>query len=468
MRALLLAHRYLGIIGGALMVLWCASGFVMLYVSYPRLSEARRLAGLEKIDWSQVRSAQTALPVEGASAFRIEMLAGRPVLSIRQSSASHLTDLTNGAAIPQISAEQATRVANGYLSSAPKVSATLLDRVAQDQWTVSGQFKLDRPLYHFALNDEEKTVLYVSSTSGRLVQATTAKQRFWNWLGPIPHWLYFLELRRHPQQWTQVVIATSLLGCFLTLTGLYLGFVRWSKRRQVAPAGRDAHSIHYLSGLFFGVFALTWVASGLLSVQPWGLLESSSVGAAELRGPLPSAEQVSAALRALSARLADSGFVSVEFAPFEGKPCFIARNADESSQRLDALGRPSALNEADFSRLAQRLASPAPVLRVTTEDRYLFSHHEERVTLPAYRVTLPGAKPTYLYLDATTGAVEALVDRNARTLRWIEGLHRLDLFALLRTRPIWDLVALFLLFGVSVVCVSGAWLGAKRLFVRKR
>lgn len=78
MRALLLAHRYLGIIGGALMVLWCASGFVMLYVSYPRLSEARRLAGLEKIDWSQVRSAQTALPVEGASAFRIENVGGTP------------------------------------------------------------------------------------------------------------------------------------------------------------------------------------------------------------------------------------------------------------------------------------------------------------------------------------------------------------------------------------------------------
>jgi len=66
---------------------------------------------------------------------------------------------------------------------------------------------------------------------------TTARERFWNWLGAVPHWLYFTELRRHPNIWSQVLIVTSLLGCFLA-----------------------------------GVIALTWVLSGLLSMNPWGWL----------------------------------------------------------------------------------------------------------------------------------------------------------------------------------------------------
>ena len=39
-RLILLLHRYLGIAVGALMVMWCLSGIVMMYVSYPALRES--------------------------------------------------------------------------------------------------------------------------------------------------------------------------------------------------------------------------------------------------------------------------------------------------------------------------------------------------------------------------------------------------------------------------------------------
>ena len=66
---------------------------------------------------------------------------------------------------------------------------------------------------------------------------------------------------------------TSLLGCFLAGVGLYLGV------RQIAaqPAGRWSPYVgfnlwHHIAGLAFGIFALTWVLSGLLSMNPWGWL----------------------------------------------------------------------------------------------------------------------------------------------------------------------------------------------------
>jgi hypothetical protein len=59
--------------------------------------------------------------------------------------------------------------------------------------------------------------------------------------------------------------------------------------------------------------------------------------------------------------------------------------------------------------------------------------------------------------------IEAL-DNTLRQSRWLRtGLHDIDFFAALRARPVWDLVVLLLLGGVTVGCATGAWLGIKRI-----
>src|SRR5438067_1962984 len=42
-RALVILHRYLGIAVGLLMAVWFVSGIVMMYVGFPRLTEAERV-----------------------------------------------------------------------------------------------------------------------------------------------------------------------------------------------------------------------------------------------------------------------------------------------------------------------------------------------------------------------------------------------------------------------------------------
>src|ERR1700691_3184401 len=98
-RWLLLLHRYLGIAVGALMAMWCLSGVVMMYVSYPALQESTRLKHLAPISWSGCCALSDALPSEGPPVceLRIEMLGGRPVLYRRGAgSSTQLTDLTTG------------------------------------------------------------------------------------------------------------------------------------------------------------------------------------------------------------------------------------------------------------------------------------------------------------------------------------------------------------------------------------
>src|SRR5258707_4401720 len=220
-RPILLLHRYLGIAVGALMVMWCLSGVVMMYQSYPALGEGARLAHLEPIAWKGCCKIPDTLPA-GAQpgSIGIEMLGGRPVLFLGGN--SRPIDLVTGALIESISLGQAAGVAKRFATT-NSPQPRLLGLIDRDQWTVSGDFNSERPLFRFGLGDAADTELYVSSSSGRAVQLITARERFWNWLGAVPHWLYFTELRRHAGGWSQVVIYASLLGCFLTGIGIYLG-----------------------------------------------------------------------------------------------------------------------------------------------------------------------------------------------------------------------------------------------------
>ena len=112
--------------------------------------------------------------------------------------------------------EQAAQVAATYArqASSPKTPERMA-LIDYDQWTVSGEFDSERPLYRFDWRDGIGTQVYVSSATGRAVQITTAGERVWNWLGSVPHWLYFAAPgATHGRWWSDIVIATSLMGCF--------------------------------------------------------------------------------------------------------------------------------------------------------------------------------------------------------------------------------------------------------------
>ena len=96
MQIVLLLHRYLGMAVGVVMTLWCLSGFVMMYRGYPQVTELQRLAGLQPLDLAAARAPPT-LDLAGLEGFRIEMLAGRPVLRIRQADGERTLDLASGA-----------------------------------------------------------------------------------------------------------------------------------------------------------------------------------------------------------------------------------------------------------------------------------------------------------------------------------------------------------------------------------
>lgn len=467
-RMTFLVHRWLGIVLALLMAVWAVSGITMMYVAFPEMGREERLAGLADLDLTGCCD-RVVLP-GGAEiqAGTIEMVLGHPVLRWRGPDGAGLVSLDQ-ATLPPIDAAAAGQIAGSYMKHAfgeePKVSVAEIDR---DQWTVYGRFRQYAPLYKASFADDRGTVLYVASMTGDVVQDTTAHERFWNWLGAVPHWLYFTAFREMQPLWYNFVVYASALGVFLTLTGIYIGLITYRRRAKHWSPFKGLALWHHWTGLAFGLFTLTWVFSGLVSMNPWGWFESQ--GPTEeipnLGGRPVEIGDIEALYRALAAK-PQPGVVSATVTVQEGTPYALLTARDGTRRRatLPALApAPTTLAElAHKARIAKPTTRIASADMITGPDNYHYGHKDDEPVLPAYRVIYDNDDATRLYFDGKTGELVNFVDAPTRGFRWWHlGLHRLDL-PVLRERPVWDVVMIPLLVGVSLLCAIGAWMGVRRL-----
>ena len=465
-----LVHRWLGIALALLMAIWAVSGITMMYVSFPETTAQERVAGLAPLDLSGCCEA-AAIPEGPIDSATVEMLAGRPVLRWTGPDGTSLAPLAEDAPAA-VSRGEAAAVAMTYMTRVlPDATNIQADTIDRDQWTVYGRFRNHDPLTKFSFDDPRGTQIYVSGTTGEVVQDTTAHERFWNWLGAVPHWLYFTAFREQQPVWYNFIVYASLLGVFLTVTGIYVGLRMYGRGKRNSPF-RGIALWHHWTGLIFGIATLTWVVSGLASMNPWGWLESAGPGEElkHLSGrPMEGADAVGLA-HALAARQL-SGVVSAELSVQGGEPYAILVRADGSRVRATlpdlAPAPPSRTELAVKARQAKPGVPLASETLIREGDAYHYNHHTD-VVLPAYRVIYANADETRLYLDPRTGELVGYVDAPARAYRWWHyGLHRLD-FAGLNARPLWDIVMLPLIAGISLLCGLGVWMGWRRVTRHER
>ncbi|RZA27914.1 MAG: hypothetical protein EOP02_08950, partial [Proteobacteria bacterium] len=275
-RATFLVHRWLGIVLALLMAIWAISGIVMMYVAFPETTDAERLSGLQPLDLTACCAAeadgQPLLSFPELNAASIEMLGGAPVLHWQGNDSGGMLRLTDGTT-PPMTLDDAKSIAAAHMQRSTGATAPVeVTQMERDQWTVYGRFRQHAPLYKASFADDAGTALYISGRDGIVIQDTNAHERFWNWLGAVPHWLYFTAFREIQPLWYNFVIYASVLGTFLTVTGIYIGLRQYGRGKRRIPYKGMAYW-HHVTGLVFGIFTLLWVVSGLLSMNPWGWLE---------------------------------------------------------------------------------------------------------------------------------------------------------------------------------------------------
>ncbi|MCZ6890859.1 MAG: PepSY domain-containing protein [Gammaproteobacteria bacterium] len=466
-RLTLLVHRYLGIGLGVLVFLWCTSGVIMMYVQYPALDRVEALSGLEPLRLGgccdiDLTAPDAALAVAG---YHVEMLNGRAVMHITLTNGSHRAfDLADNRWLVGFDEQRVHMAGQAYAMRRGWTGTEFEERLQRDQWTVYRGFDAHRPLYKFS--DDVSREWYVSSQSGEVVQLTTARERFWNWLGSVVHWLYPTVLRQHTAVWSQTVIWLTIVALFLTVTGLLIGI----KQTKTGPSGRvSPHGgwllWHHWIGLIFGVLTLTWLVSGLLSMNPWGAFEGRSFQAeaerlrgdpTTLAGSIRELERVSAWVPPPTVRLASANWL--------GQPGFVASDADGGRMRLSAAGIAPALDGGDMQAALVQLrpgAREADLTLLAEGDGYYYRHHEPK-EFPVFRFTY--ADGERLYVSPVSGRLLHAIDSNQKWYRWLfEALHRGDFHALARLRPVWDIMMLTLLLGVTAGALTGVVLGYRRV-----
>ena len=537
-RWLYLGHRWLGISMCLLVAMWFFSGVVMMYVGFPSLTRAERLVALPELEQDKLRVGPAELlqhldPAQTIEELRLTSVLGRPAWLMRSGDGTHHGLFADtGGAIGEIGAEdalQASRVyahATGLTPAQPEHKALL----PVDQWSVSSSLHPHRPLHTVALNDPAGTELYVSSVTGEVVRDTSALERGWNWLGANLHWIYPVQLRQHVSVWHWVIVVLSIAGLVSIVTGAVVGVMRLRFRNRYrggsdATPYRGTLKLHHILGLIFLIPLTTFLLSGLLSMNPWGVfdddipfsdrlaayrdtptvgalaayLDTPTIGALDIDATHVGAVSVGTthvgaltAAATVRSHLTGAVFALPGRGPempsgrglsfptdtrelvwqwLGGSPYAYAVTGDGQRQMLTSSEQGS-LEESVLTQIKRGMAGQRTVSieRLTDYDLYYYSHHQRWRPLPVLRVRFDDANATWYHIDLTTGELINQLTETGRAKRWLyNGLHSLDFGFLIENRPVWDAVVIVLcsagfLFSSTAVIVS--W--RRVLRIRKR
>lgn len=475
LRLLHLAHRWLGIASGLLILGWFVSGLVMLYVPFPKLTPDERFAHLEPLRAESLRlaPAEAARACAGAPrSLRLAMGGGHPVYHFVTPDGACSVRADDGRRV-EVSAEV---VRDAVRRFAPTATPLAIDPIERDQWTVYATYDVHRPLLRVPLDDAAGTTLYVSSRSGEVLADTTRFERGWNWIGTVVHWIYFTPLRGDDTRlWRQLVLWLPVPAVLAVGAGLALGVQRLRLRRRY-PRGavtpyRGWKRWHHLLGLGAGTLAASWLVSGWLSNHPFGLLPFSGLpkGATQTLAGLPfrPADDLGLLRRQL-AQVEDAR--EAEWYRFGGRSYLEVRTPGRAT-RLDDLARPAPPFSPEALAAAIEAVEGRPVDRaelIHEPDLYHYGRRNQ-VVLPAARIRVADAEDTTWYLDPATGRVLSRIDDANRLHRWVfNALHRLDVPPLHALPGLREGLATALCVLGALLAGSGCVLATRRLARRRR
>jgi hypothetical protein len=501
-KILIPVHRYLGIPLSFLFVLWFVSGIAMIYVGgMPQLSEEERLEHLPELDLAAVRltPSEALARAELGAPGEVTLLPvlGRPAYRFGDRGGATTVFADTGELLEAVDIEAEQTIAARF-AGVPDSAVRFVRTVEQpDQWTLIMSRAL--PLEKFAVDDGRGTEVYVSSGDAAVALVTTTRTRALAWVATIPHWFYITPLRVNQPLWYWTVVSASGLGCVLAVLGLVLGVTQFRKSTPFSISASIRYTgwmrWHYILGVLFGVFALTWVFSGLLSMEPfdWTRAEGFELGRDAFTGGPLDVDRFAAfdaaawnplregrTLKEIELRrIQDEPYYVARYsaAPVDGEakrerlhqPYPIAGRAQPETRLIDATTLRVRHEPFSVDSLLARVRAGAPGTAIVEHelladyDAYYYSRARE-APLPVLRVKLDDPMQTWVYVDPATSRMLASIHRLNRLERWVyNGLHSLDFGFWYDRRPLWDIGTIALCIGALASSAIGLYLGLKRL-----
>lgn len=466
-------HKVLGTLLSALFLIWFISGLVMIYHTFPKANPKDKAEKYEALS-SPLPSAgeivQRIPSDEQIESMSVNRYLGQTVFHIRTDKGKYDLPADSTEQLPVINRERIEAIARLWCQ-APIERIDTLQHL--EQWIPFGFLKKELPIYKFYFKDKEKYQLYISSKSGEVLQFTSSKQRFWAWVGAIPHWVYFTMLRQNIELWKTTVIWLSAVGCIMTIAGLYIGIyafirVRRRKREFATPYKKRWYKWHHVTGTLFGIFVLTWVFSGMMSLTDAPQWLAKTHKEYPVREVIKESD-LSFADYPLDYRkvINNNGNVTqIEWSNFRSKPIYHIQKGSKK-ESIDASNNaeihPLKLTEEEIREAITTIHPDESIQNITLLKDYdtYYVARSGHLALPVYKVEVDNADKTCYYINPNNASYRS-INTNRRWGFWMyQGMHSLKFNWLVAHPVLWSIVMWILMLGGTFVSLSGVILGVK-------
>ncbi len=458
-------HQILGTILSLVFLMWFLSGFVMIYSGFPHANKKKAFKNLANLSQFKTQISMPDTSVKPAKLI-LEIVNNKAVYAMDKIT----FDASNFQQKKNIEdAVLDSMVVNRYKSTIEKEE--ILNDF--DAWIPWSHFKGYFPIHKYYLADSAATEVYVAGTTGKVVQETTSKTRWFARFGAIPHWFYFKSLRLKRDLWADFIIWLSGIGALLSISGLIVGLYssrKWRKLKNrgvfgFSPYKKKWFRWHHIVGMIFGVFVFTFVFSGMLSlmdIPQWIVPVDNKISYSEnWKGK---ELEIDAFKLPISKVLDDERFKDVKqirFNQINGTPYYLlykkyrepifvaANNADTIISKVFTYN--------DLVDLAKKTLNnyKYKIEQLTEFDNY-YNPRDNIVS----KITIDDDNNTALYIKALNPTIVQYMNSNRRVSRWLynalhtfsfPGLHKIEW--LRKT-----LLIVVSIFGV-IVSLTGVVLG---------
>lgn len=462
-------HRMLGTILSILFLMWFLSGFVMIYHTFPRVKPSDRYRIMQALPDSISGNDSILNVISGLKTMKLNLkvIDMQPVYQIiTEDSTYYMPEFTSESGAKSF--DRLTEYARLWCD-APIEKVDTLTQL--DQWIPFGQLKKDMPIYKFYFADKDKHELYVSSKSGEALQFTDKDSRFWAWLGPIPHWIYFTSLRQNTDLWSNTIVVLCVIGLIVCISGIILGIRAYitqykSKKKLRSPYKKTFYKWHHILGFFFGIFVFTFTFSGMMSlvgIPDWmvkthdrGLMRKvMSNGSVSLDRYKYDCNEILKNYRESVKSIDWDSFGDIPLYKVTTDTGVVVLNA--SSENISILN----LTEQDVRRRFEKIhGQEVKVSLLTDFDNYYLSRKMES-PLPVYKVEVNDADGSVSYVNPQTGSVR-YYNNSSRVSKWTyRALHAYSIKGLVDRPVLWNIVMWTTMIGGTLVSFTGLYLGVR-------
>lgn len=474
LRVLLGGHRITGCIIAVFFLMWFVTGLILIYHPYPRLSDKELYEKEEALPdfLPDIRSIEERAG-DRLTALSIRRFQGQTLISVSTAKSSFVYCADGTDSIKPLDFFAVKNLVKRWID-APVIRVDTLHKRAQ--WVLYSRYDQVMPIYKFYFDDPERHELFISGKTGEVQQVTSRCQRFWAWIGAIPHKFYIPWLRINLELWQGSITVAAIFCVLASLTGLLVGlwlFYKRYKRTGVweSPYRKPWFRLHHVLGGVFGIFVLAWGVSGVFSMQriPQWLINTDGNYIFNPNRMWEKNLLPIGSYRLDYNRLKETypDLKRVRWTRFRDIPAYEVVVGDRefmidaSSSEIRELFIPECTVIDGIKSVHGEDVSFKISLLDHYDDYYL--SRSMNLPLPVYKVTVDDSIHSRYYVSPETGYIRYL-NKNKMVKKWLfNGIHYLHIHWLVERPVLWTICIWILCLGGGFVCLTGCWIGVKYL-----